>query len=159
MTDRERADRILLSCSLERVINTSMEVTAHAAGGDAPTERIQELADVNHQDWEECKGIAVALWNEARDRAFRRANPDLPLLNVPTYEAGVRVEAAKRLSPKRAVDTAEYWFAAARNPAYTPAERLNAMENALNHTENALVHVLREPDSEITARLRAAVGR
>ncbi|MDF2499360.1 MAG: hypothetical protein K0Q77_74 [Anaerosporomusa subterranea] len=40
---------------------------------------------------------------------------------------------------KLVVDTAQGWFDSARNDNYSMAEKLICMENALNHTENALV--------------------
>jgi hypothetical protein len=91
ITERQRVDLILGNNSLERVINTAMRLAESIASRQRITPELREDADTNLQDWKELKSIASALWNEARDRAFRRGNPDLPRPGV-EYDGGVPIE-------------------------------------------------------------------
>lgn len=56
---------------------------------------------------------------------------------------------------KLVVLTAQSWFDATRDSSYSMGERLLFMENALNHTENALV-AARDEATDLHAKLEAA---
>lgn len=93
-TARERADRTLLENSVERVINTTVELLENLAvpKSHPNRERLTELLDVNHQDWQELKPVVCALFNEARSRVWHRARTDLVMLHALKNEAGALLE-------------------------------------------------------------------
>jgi hypothetical protein len=68
LTERER---ILFDNSIERVINTTLQLLEHIAFKDTVKE---ELRSVNVDDWHNLKSHVVDIWNEARNEAFKRLN-------------------------------------------------------------------------------------
>lgn len=56
---------------------------------------------------------------------------------------------------KLVVATAQGWFDSTRDSSYSMGDRLLFMENALNHTENALVAV-RQENTDLRTMLEAA---
>jgi hypothetical protein len=62
-----REENQLLQNSIERVINTSMDIANkfYSEHPDAP---------VNHEDWEELKVLTNKLWNSARNEVFKKRN-------------------------------------------------------------------------------------
>jgi hypothetical protein len=75
LTEREN---VLFDNSIERVINTTLQLLEHITFKNADKE---ELRGVNVDDWHNIKRHVVDIWNEARNEAFKR-------LNVPTIEGG-----------------------------------------------------------------------
>jgi len=58
-------ERLLLTNSIERVINTSIRLVETTDDEDT---------FINLEDWDALKPIVVDLWNKARDEAFGRVN-------------------------------------------------------------------------------------
>lgn len=55
--------RLLLDNSIERVINTSIQIIERSRHEDA---------DMNLEDWKALKWLTVKLWNDARNEAFKK---------------------------------------------------------------------------------------
>jgi hypothetical protein len=91
ISERQRVDSILSNNSIERVINTTKRLAEAIASRQPITRELREDADINLLDWEELKPIVVALWNEARNRAFQRGNPDFKYKSGVEYDAGVPI--------------------------------------------------------------------
>lgn len=74
LTDAQ--ERLLLDSSVERVINTSIEVLDSLLPGRFPTERDLEHASTASQDWQDdgqaLKYLVVQLWNHHRSEVFAR---------------------------------------------------------------------------------------
>lgn len=75
----EQQERLLLTCSVERVINTSIDVldaVATDARARGLSERIRECASSASQDWTDSeaalKYLVVGLWNHHRSEVFSR---------------------------------------------------------------------------------------
>lgn len=68
-TKEEIRERVIAENSLERVINTTIRLLE----GVPDREEREELRHINLEDWRNLKGIASALWDEERDRNFRKA--------------------------------------------------------------------------------------
>lgn len=66
---------------------------------------------------------------------------------------------ARKSERRLVVDTANYWYKGSRDESYSFAERLLFMENALNHTENALIVTLEEPAGEWATKCRAELAK
>lgn len=60
--------------SIERVINSSMRCARYVRDLESTPESLKEIADINVQDWEELKALAVKLWNMKRDEIFQEYN-------------------------------------------------------------------------------------
>jgi hypothetical protein len=79
-------DRALFDNSIERVINTTIQVLMWVQSREASlaifykddqrVENILELVHVNLFDWEELKEHCVKAWNVERNEAFVRAQND-----------------------------------------------------------------------------------
>ena len=52
------------------------------------------------------------------------------------------------------VETADYWWNGGHDAALSPEERLLALVNAVNHTENMLIEVIDNPNGEFATKLR-----
>jgi len=65
----EATEKLVLQCSLERVINTSIKLIdgIECEKDDAAIDQI----DTNLNDWTDCKYAASHLWNALRDGVFR----------------------------------------------------------------------------------------
>ena len=70
----ERAARLFLEMSLERVVNTTMRILDEC---DDSSDGGEEVT-VNKDDWFNLKGIAVNLWDGMRDGVFRAKNDNMP---------------------------------------------------------------------------------
>lgn len=66
----KREENQILQNSVERMINTSIQLAQHLE--DSKDERIKELASISWQDWEELKQLIVKLWNRERNDIFIR---------------------------------------------------------------------------------------
>ena len=67
---RDDTDTVTARNSLERVINTTVRILSEIDPAGVKDEYAEEL-QVNIEDWEVCKPIAVGLWNALRDGCFR----------------------------------------------------------------------------------------
>lgn len=75
-TQEELYEDQILQNSIERVINTSINLITNNVSVETvkPDRRewLEELQDINLQDWEDLKQITVRLWEQERDRIFRK---------------------------------------------------------------------------------------
>lgn len=65
--------RLLNACSIERIIDTTCQILDSIEARNrlvSKDETLDELIDINSQDWEDVKTIAVKLWDAARNRLF-----------------------------------------------------------------------------------------
>lgn len=69
MTEQQRKDILLLQNSIERVINNTINNLERRIN------RLNEEESINLEDWLELKTLVVELFNNARNEAFKRANP------------------------------------------------------------------------------------
>jgi hypothetical protein len=65
-------DRLLLENSIERVINTTLQILESVDDQYLPL-YLQEYLDINIQDWRSLKSATVEVWNDARNEAYKRA--------------------------------------------------------------------------------------
>jgi hypothetical protein len=71
MIEYTKAEKLqLLDNSIERVINTSMELAQRAER--SRNEHLSELGSTNRQDWEELKELVVKIWNDQRNEVFQK---------------------------------------------------------------------------------------
>jgi hypothetical protein len=79
-TQEELYEDQILQNSIERVINTSINLITNNVSVETvkPDRRewLEELQDINLQDWEDLKQITVRLWEQERDRIFRKRQSD-----------------------------------------------------------------------------------
>ena len=66
LTAQQREERAISENSIERVINTTIQLLE----GVRDREHREELRGINMLDWDELKPIVVRLWNEERNRIF-----------------------------------------------------------------------------------------
>jgi hypothetical protein len=76
LTQEQIQDRLVLGNSVERVINTTLRLLPKLTL--SVDEAISEDASVCIEDWEALREVVVRLFDEERNRAFLRANPQLP---------------------------------------------------------------------------------
>lgn len=75
LTEREKIS--ILQCSVERMINTSLELARYAEAGvrlDAESEEhMRELGSTSRQDWEDYKEIVLKLWAREQNSIHQAA--------------------------------------------------------------------------------------
>jgi hypothetical protein len=67
-----REQKYILQNSIERVINSSMELVHHCKYCTKAEEHLHELSQINWGDWVELKELTVKLWNYHRDEIFKQ---------------------------------------------------------------------------------------
>jgi hypothetical protein len=66
-----RTDQFIRESSIERVINTSMDMV----GSIAENDRENEDAQVNYEDWVECKPIITTMWKAVWNALYIETYP------------------------------------------------------------------------------------
>ena len=75
--------RMIMENSIERVINTSIDLADHVKTY-YKQEHIREAADTNYQDWNELKWLTRKLWERERNSIFKEEQA----ANVKAKDAG-----------------------------------------------------------------------
>jgi hypothetical protein len=66
----KRDEDLILQNSIERTINTTLQILEHIRSKG----HLSELISINQQDWMELKWVTVELWNEKRNQIFKERN-------------------------------------------------------------------------------------
>lgn len=64
----------VLDNSIERVINTTIKILRRINGKN--DDALNELVEINLQDWRELKETTVRLWDAQRNMIFQNSNND-----------------------------------------------------------------------------------